>query len=145
MDRNEFIKTSSLGCIGLVACGLLWSGCAGVRTLSLDAVDGQLRLKESDFHPERNPDKWLGYLIVVSKSMNNPIVVYRFSNAEYMAFLLQCTHQGTQLNVHGDLISCPAHGSEFNNNGQVMQGPATDPLKQFPIEVVNNQIIIHLV
>jgi Rieske Fe-S protein len=143
MERSEFIS-KGLGCIGAFACGVLFSGCTISKTLSVVAMDGQLRLNESDFRHERNPDKWLAYVIVESKSLDDPLVVYRYSLSEYRAFLLKCTHQGTRLDVHGDLISCPAHGSEFDKTGVVINGPAAIPLKEFPVELRGNQITIRL-
>jgi cytochrome b6-f complex iron-sulfur subunit len=49
-----------------------------------------------------------------------------------------------ELNVNGDMLSCPAHGSEFNNKGAVLQGPAERPLKKFPVTTDNENIYIHI-
>lgn len=72
-------------------------------------------------------------------------MVYRFSETDFKALLLRCTHQSYELNVSGDLISCAAHGSEFTNKGDVVQGPAEQSLKSFPITIDENNIYIQLV
>jgi Rieske Fe-S protein len=58
---------------------------------------------------------------------------------------MQCTHQGAELQAFGDKLQCPAHGSEFSNRGQVESGPATAPLRTFPVSADNNELKISLV
>ena len=62
----------------------------------------------------------------------------------YKALYLKCTHEGVGLTPTTSKIFCSAHGSTFDLNGNVIKEPALRPLKSFPTEIVNNQIIIHL-
>ena len=84
------------------------------------------------------------YIVVNNDILQYPICVYRFSEKEYSALWMRCTHQGTELQVFGDKLQCPAHGSEFNNMGAVQNGPADAMLRTFPITIEKNQLKISL-
>jgi cytochrome b6-f complex iron-sulfur subunit len=46
-----------------------------------------------------------------------------------------CTHQGCTVGYNsskGD-IECPCHGSVFSTSGSVINGPASSPLKSYPV------------
>ena len=51
----------------------------------------------------------------------------------------KCTHRGGPLNegkLDGSTVTCPWHGSQFDVcSGAVRRGPATDPLKTYPVVV----------
>jgi Rieske Fe-S protein len=84
------------------------------------------------------------YVIVRNDAMEFPIYVYRFSDNEFSAMLMKCTHQGNELQASGDHLHCSAHGSEFNNRGIVAQGPAEENLRIFPVTSNGNRIFIDL-
>ncbi len=84
------------------------------------------------------------YIIVRNESVEFPIYLYRFSDDEYTALLMKCTHQGNELQASGDHLNCPAHGSEFNNKGVVAQGPAENNLRSFKVIAENDKIFIDL-
>jgi len=89
-------------------------------------------------------DNYRPYVIVRHDELQYPICVYHIKGDEYSALLLRCTHQGAELQVAGEQLTCPAHGSEFNKQGKVMQGPASAGLRSFPVTVVNKQLFIDL-
>jgi Rieske Fe-S protein len=84
------------------------------------------------------------YVIVRNDSMEYPIYVYRFSDDEYSAVLMKCTHQGNELQASGDHLHCSAHGSEFNYRGAVAQGPAEENLRTFKVTAAGGKIFIDL-
>jgi Rieske Fe-S protein len=84
------------------------------------------------------------YVIVRNDALLYPICVYRFSENDYTALWMRCTHQGTELQASGDRLQCPAHGSEFNSRGKVSNGPADKDLRSFPVTLSNNQLFIDL-
>ncbi len=59
----------------------------------------------------------------------------------FMAFLATCTHQGCPIMPAGSGFRCPCHGSTFDGNGQVTGGPATKPLTNVPVRVVDGQVV----
>ena len=84
------------------------------------------------------------YIIVTSDQLEFPIYLYRFSDNEYSALWMKCTHQGNELRASGDHLHCSAHGSEFNNKGVVAQGPAEKNLRSFKVISDNEKIFINL-
>jgi Rieske Fe-S protein len=47
-----------------------------------------------------------------------------------IALDLTCTHLGCTVKATPRGFSCPCHGSRFGSEGQVLQGPATRPLRR---------------
>ncbi|HZY81766.1 MAG TPA: Rieske (2Fe-2S) protein [Cyclobacteriaceae bacterium] len=142
MNRKEFM----IGC-GLCLLGMPeWlSGCAGTRYLSVPIEGDSLVVPVQSFVSESETEKkYLKYLVVHNDQLEYPICIYRFSENEYKALLMKCTHQGTELQVFGDRIQCPAHGSEFNNKGEVQNGPADTPLRSFQVSTTGEAIKVRL-
>ena len=71
-----------------------------------------------------------------------PVVVFRTNDREHTALQMLCTHKSAELNVAGDQLTCPAHGSSFSNKGAVLEGPASDPLKRYPVTYVGDDLLI---
>ena len=98
-----------------------------------------------DFKLKENGNSaYRSFLVVNNEGLKYPICIYRFNEQEYTALWMQCSHQGAELRASGDYLQCPAHGSEFNNRGSVTSGPATNPLKTFPVIVTGNELFIDL-
>lgn len=145
MDRKTFIKTCGYGCLGTTALGLLLQGCVSTKMISLPIEKDFVIVPLSAFEKEKKGEKQiLDYIIVQNKELLYPIYVFRFSESEYTALLLKCTHQGNELNAFGEKLVCSAHGSEFDNRGVVTSGPAKSPLRSFPTQITSQNIKISL-
>jgi glycine/D-amino acid oxidase-like deaminating enzyme/nitrite reductase/ring-hydroxylating ferredoxin subunit len=61
---------------------------------------------------------------------------YRDPRGTVHAVRVTCTHLGCSLKWNPAELSwdCPCHGSRFTYTGEVIEGPATQPLEQIPIE-----------
>jgi len=138
MNRKEFMVKCGLAAIGIPA---LLAGCAGAKYVTVPIEGDSLVVSNQSFIKE---GKALKYIIVHNDQLEYPIYVYRFSESNYKAVLMRCTHQGTELNAFGDKLQCPAHGSEFNNDGSVQNGPADTPLRNFNVSVLDDSIKIKL-
>ena len=59
-----------------------------------------------------------------------------------------CTHEDARLcdgNLNGHLVKCPLHGSRFDlTTGQVLDDPAEDNLRIYPVTIENNTIFIDI-
>ncbi len=59
-----------------------------------------------------------------------------------------CTHRGGPLcqgGLWGEIVTCPWHGSEFDvRTGEVKAGPATEPLKTYPLSVQNGEVVVEI-
>jgi naphthalene 1,2-dioxygenase ferredoxin component len=59
-----------------------------------------------------------------------------------------CTHAYARLSdgwLDGDAIECPLHAARFNvRTGEVLDPPATEDLKTYPVRIVDDRIEIKL-
>ena len=59
-----------------------------------------------------------------------------------------CTHAYARLSdgwLDGDLIECPLHAARFDvRTGKVLDPPATEDLKTYPVRVVDGEIQVNL-
>jgi nitrite reductase/ring-hydroxylating ferredoxin subunit len=57
----------------------------------------------------------------------------------FCATQAKCTHRGGPLDkgkLEGSMVTCPWHGAQFNVcTGAVLRGPATEPVKTYPVSV----------
>ncbi len=142
MDRRAFIQRTCLAC-GAVAImpGMLVS-CASARaaTGTLDGDD--LVVPFSAFLNEKGSPR--PYLLVSNAQLNQPIAVFRSPEGSYRAVLMRCTHRGADLQVVGERLECAAHGSLFDSTGAVLEGPASSPLRTFPVVERDSTVRISL-
>jgi Rieske Fe-S protein len=104
-----------------------------------------LTINKNDFKlGQKDNSAYRSFIIVRNDALQYPVFVYRFSDEQYSALWMKCTHQGTELNASGEFLQCPAHGSEFNSNGKVRSGPADKDLRTFPVVVSSNELFIDL-
>ncbi|MCI0922575.1 Rieske (2Fe-2S) protein [Sphingobacterium rhinopitheci] len=144
MRRQEFIKNCGFACLSSNVAILLLESCASSKTVSGKIVDTDILIPLASFFSDKKETTFIKYVVVEHPQLKYPICVFRFSEEDYSALLMQCTHQGAELQLFGDRLECPAHGSEFDNKGQVQNGPADRQLRSFPVIIVNNQIKISL-
>lgn len=142
MERKDFLKTCGFACLtgGFFLSTL--ESCGSTKIISGTISDSDLIVPASSFFIKEN--KFRKYIVVQNEKLQYPICLYRFSELQYSALLMRCTHQGTELQVFGDKLECPAHGSAFNNNGVVQNGPASANLRTFPVTIQHDQINISL-
>ncbi len=147
MDRKNFIRQCGFACLGAISVSVLAPGCAGSRQINAPIRNDKMELALSSFiiHGKNKKVQYKRYIIARNAQLNYPIVVYRNSENDYTALLLRCSHQYNELNVNGDLLTCPAHGSEFDSKGNVVSGPADTKLRSLPVLIDKENIYIQLV
>jgi Rieske Fe-S protein len=145
MNRRNFIRQSCIACITGIAASELLQACTVTKYTAGIIKNDYMLVPGADFLIDKNkPGEYRKYIVVQNELLKSPICIYRFSDVEYEALWLQCTHQGAELQVLGDKLQCPAHGSEFSNRGIVQNGPANKSLRKFPVTVEGNQLKISL-
>lgn len=145
MNRKEFINVCAYACLGGTAIVTILNSCSLSKTVTGEIIDSDLVVDLKDFKIlKKGALTFRKYLILQNENLKYPISIYRFSDSEYAALYLQCTHQGAELQVFGDKLHCPAHGSEFSNLGIVEQGPAETNLRTFPIKIESGKLKISL-
>ncbi|MCU7550505.1 Rieske (2Fe-2S) protein [Chitinophagaceae bacterium LB-8] len=145
MNRRDFLLNSCAACLGAAASASIFSSCTSTRYISGTIVKDGLTLSKDEFKLDQKGNiAYRSFVIVRNETLQYPICIYRFSEQEYTALWMRCTHQGTELQASGDVLQCPAHGSEFNNRGKVTNGPADRDLRIFPVTVNNKELFIDL-
>lgn len=143
MYRKDFIKNCGFACLGGSLMTTILQGCTTSRNVTGLLTGGELSIPLSKFDNDKGPS-YHSYVVVQHDAMQYPICVFRLAENEFVALLMQCTHQGAELQVFGDKLQCPAHGSEFTRRGEVQNGPADRHLRTLPVYIANNQIKISL-
>lgn len=146
MDRKEFIKTCSFACLGSLAITTLLQSCATSNYYAQHIkVDNSIAIKKSEFiKTDKGKTINRKYILIKAEQLNFPICVFKLSETEYSAVLMECTHRSCELHNQGDFLMCPCHGSEFTNKGVVQNPPAELNLKSFNIKSDDDNIYIKI-
>ena len=145
MKRRNFIVGGCTACLSMAVVPTLLTSCTTTRYITGNIEKDGLKVSKTEFKiSEKGNKAYRSFIIIRNDAFKYPICVYRFSEQDYTALWMRCTHQGTELQASGDFLQCPAHGSEFNNKGQVTNGPADNNLRTFPITVSNNELFIDM-
>jgi Rieske Fe-S protein len=145
MDRKEFIKTCGFACLTAAPLSLFIQSCAGSKMITAQITGENIVFPLTDFEVMKKKVKtFRNFIIIQNELLKYPIYVYRFSEQDYVALYMQCTHQGAELTAYGDKMVCSAHGSEFDNRGKATSAPAEKPLRSFPVSIENQNLIISL-
>lgn len=73
----------------------------------------------------------------------DPAALVRLDGGDFVAYSAICTHQSCTVAYRDAQLVCPCHGSVFDpaDGGAVVTGPATRPLPEIPVEVVNGEVV----
>jgi nitrite reductase/ring-hydroxylating ferredoxin subunit len=78
--------------------------------------------------------------------INGQEVVIANLGGEFVCFSNTCTHKQGPLGegmLLGEVVECPFHGGQFNvRTGAVVQGPPTEPIATYPVEVTGDSISV---
>ncbi len=145
MNRRDFIVNSCAACLSVTALSAVVSSCQTTRYISGRVIGDGLIVKKDEFKIRKGDQvSYRSYIIIRNDALQYPVCVYRFSEQEYSALWMRCTHQGTELQASGEYLQCPAHGSEFNNKGDVTNGPADKNLRTFHVSVTESELFIDM-
>lgn len=103
------------------------SASAEVRKIS----NGRLSVKLKSI-PELSQ---VGGSVAIGNVKGKPVAITRTGNASYVAFSLNCPHQGVKVSKQENGWVCDAHGSEFEADGDLVLGPATTRLPRVPMKI----------
>lgn len=142
MRRYEFIRGMAVGGSLLLTVPILFNSCSkeddepdpgpgnpgGGEGVVVDLADAKYAALAADG----------GFVYV------GDIIVIRVSATSYIALSKICTHQQCTVSYNSSTgrLPCPCHGSLFDSSGNVLNGPATSPLKKYSVTLANNKLII---
>jgi cytochrome b6-f complex iron-sulfur subunit len=81
----------------------------------------------------------------VSHIFGGRCYITRLEDGGFLALWQRCTHLGCTIpwQEAEEEFNCPCHSSIFNPVGEVISGPAPRPMDLFPIEIVDNEILVN--
>ncbi len=145
MERRNFIRICGYSAIGIPFGAALLQSCDVLYYASSTLEARRIIVAQSEFIKEKGGKQLSRDFVLLKKEgLGFPICLYRTNKDGYVASLLQCTHNGCELNVGGGMYSCPCHGSEFSTSGKVLEGPADQDLTTFKTESDHENIYIYL-
>jgi Rieske Fe-S protein len=133
-DRREFLTVMAGGLLGAML-----PGCAALAVSTVPVEDGALRIRLAD-HPDLSRPG--GSARIRPQGGTDLVYVLALDDGTYAAVSPICTHQGCTVEVAGRFLECPCHGSVYTHEGTVVQGPAEAPLTRFPIEHLEDGILV---
>ncbi|TND00638.1 MAG: Rieske Fe-S protein [Bacteroidetes bacterium] len=143
MNRKDFLISCGGLCAAFAGISLV-SSCGGIHQVQATAAGAILSVSKEEFKLVKDGQtNWRKMILVRSARTNFPIALFRLSESDYSALLMECTHQGCELNPAGDFLVCPCHGSEFDKAGRVQNPPAEQNLKRFKTSSDEKTITIH--
>ncbi|HRH38715.1 MAG TPA: Rieske 2Fe-2S domain-containing protein [Flavobacteriales bacterium] len=137
MDRRSFLRSSCLGCAGLVVGAAALAGCATLPVVKVTSDGSSLDVPLIAFGEGTQ---------VIARAAQLPfdVLVVRQPDGAYRSLYLRCTHEDQPLTATTTGLHCPSHGSRFGLDGSVEEGPATRPLVSFPTELQQDHLHISL-
>ncbi|MBP6390065.1 MAG: Rieske (2Fe-2S) protein [Flavobacteriales bacterium] len=134
MDRRNFLLAGCKACAAMAALPAIASleSCSSTKALALAVENGVVTVPMSGLVN--------GSAVVNANGVADKILVTKNATGEYKALVLNCTHKGGPVKQNGTELSCSWHGSKFDLNGNVVNGPAKDALKSYPVEVAGENL-----
>jgi cytochrome b6-f complex iron-sulfur subunit len=136
-SRRDFLKQVGLISAGICSIGTLSfiEACSTTSKVGITETSNQLSVPKTSVDAS-------GYASVKSNRFEQPIFITKKPDGTYEAVLLLCTHKGCALNPSNGQLVCPCHGSIFTPDGAVVKGPATQPLKTFPVTSDDKNVML---
>lgn len=146
MDRKKFIKTCGLACLGGATSALLFESCASANYFAkTTASNNQITVRKSEFmRLIQEKPQYRKFVLARHEKFSYPIIIFRLDEENYSALLMQCTHNGCELQAQGDYLVCPCHGSEFTHKGVVQNPPAEQDLTSFEIKTDRENVYLSI-
>lgn len=138
-ERRSFIKKSATVAVGCCCLGVsqLFTSCTTTAYLTGKEDGNKVLVDISELVDQK-------YVVINNTKTPSPIYLKTISDNQYRAFSMHCTHKGCTVKPAGSIMVCPCHGAEFSGEGKVLGGPARENLKEYPVIVEGDSIVINI-
>lgn len=135
MERRDFLKLLSGAIAATGAVALAYPVVRVIAPLKGEKTIKPVEIPKGDIPVGGTKDVVL---------QNTPVIVINREGAGYIALSKVCTHLGCLVQYKSDekILLCPCHAGRFDLNGNVISGPPPAPLRQFPVKVEGDHILI---
>jgi Rieske Fe-S protein len=139
-NRRDFLKQTGSACAALAGFGFLAAleSCkapGAITASTYDAASNRISMPLASFGTQNK-------VVIDGPNGDYRIFLMKKSEAEITALQLKCTHRGGGVRIEEAKLHCPLHGSEFDFEGNVTEGPASTPLKKFPVAIENGNAVV---
>ena len=134
MRRRDFVRVTA-GAFAVTAL----PGCAAFVATPVTPMNGEIRIPLRNFPTLEQPG---GYVKVRPAGTQDTLYVVAAGGGRYVVLSPICTHLQCTVNLEGAQFRCPCHGSTFDLEGTVLQGPATLPLRRYPVVVTPERELV---
>jgi Rieske Fe-S protein len=146
-DSKDFAETEISRRALLCGFGAIAATAAGFSLDSASAASGVTKLSGGKVSVDLAANKALakvgGAVLFTAKDGFPAALVRTAAGAKGLtAISLVCTHMGVTVAQSQGKWICPAHGSLYALNGAVLGGPASSPLKKYPVTVTATKVVI---
>lgn len=142
-ERRDFLKAGIATLVGLKLVGCSVFTKTATPDLKTGAEKGVVRIPVARVPWVRGGE---GEFVVLVEGRDDKIILFRDPAGSLVALSMTCTHQGCDVEYDQEVghVVCPCHGSEFANTGAVLQGPAKEPLRIYPVTVAGDEVEIRI-
>ena len=146
-DSKDFAEKEISRRALLCGFGAIAAAAAGFSLDSASAAVGVTKVAGGKFSVDLTANKVLakvGGAVLFTAKDGSPAALVRTAAGSkgLTAISLVCTHLGATVAESQGKWICPAHGSLYALNGAVLGGPASTPLKKYPVTVTASKAII---
>ncbi|MFS0700381.1 Rieske (2Fe-2S) protein [Cellulomonas sp. 179-A 4D5 NHS] len=142
LTRRSVLRGAGAASLGAAALAL--AACAGPSGTGQEPADpaGGASAGSGSGVLAKLADVPVGGALAVTGPDDVPLLLLQPTAGTVVALVAVCTHQGCTVVADGEALVCPCHGSVFSTeDGSVTVGPAEEPLADFPVEVVDGEVV----
>lgn len=153
MPRRGFLKMAIAGLNGLIALALAIPGVGYLLTpVFRKGSQTWINLGNLNNFPSGEPRKAVfGYMTQLDYTRTEKkrfvwVRLHTGNSQELTVLSAECTHTGCNVAWHPDVdkFICPCHQGTYDINGNVIAGPPPRPLKELPVRIENNQVLVRI-
>jgi len=140
IQRRRFLV---LGAQLTVTAGATSAAVACAPKATLEPTGGELRLRLSEYPEIATPGTTM---MLDVQGHKDPLMLVHHPDGRHLVVSRKCTHMGCKLSFTDvtKTLDCPCHGSRFELTGEVVNGPASEPLRSYVVVKEGEELVVTL-
>jgi len=141
LDRRQVLKRAGAVTAGVAAAGLLAACSSGGGGRATDPATPSASTGSGSGALAKVSDVPVGGALSVKDADGNELLLTQATAGTIVALSAVCTHQGCTVTADDGRLVCPCHGSVFDLSGANVSGPASTPLPEVDVHVVEGRVL----